>query len=147
MNLRRIVYTSHATSNFCKRDLLDLLHESRGYNSIDNISGVLIHREGCFLQIIEGEKADVADLFERISNDARHNKIDIIRDAEVSERLFPNWSMGCADFEDPTLSLIPGITNDITDPTFIDRLLSKLPEVASYLHDKLTKEQIYGTAV
>ncbi|GER58254.1 hypothetical protein ULMA_03620 [Patiriisocius marinus] len=144
MSLRRIIYTSHATNEYNKRDLLDLLHESRGYNSIDNISGVLMYRDGYFLQIIEGEDSLVDDLVKRIANDTRHDDIKIINDALVEQRLFPGWSMGCADFEDPTLSLIPGISNEFTNPQFIDDLLDRLPEVASYIHKNLTKEQIYG---
>ena len=144
MSLRRIIYTSKATSEYNKRDLLDLLHESRGYNSIDNISGVLMHRDGYFLQIIEGEDSLVEDLVKRIANDTRHDDIKIINDALVETRLFPDWSMGCADFEDPTLSLIPGISNEFNNPQFIDDLLNRLPEVANYIHENLTKEQIYG---
>ncbi len=133
MELRRLIYTSQATEPFNKRKLLDLLHESRAYNSIDNITGVLMHKEGFFLQVIEGESEAVQNLFNRIIKDKRHKEIRISQDLKVTTRLFPQWSMGCADFNEPELSLLPGIRTDLSDPEVIEELISQLPEVASFL--------------
>ena len=133
MSLRRIVYTSHATEQFNKRNLLDLLHSSRGYNTIDNITGVLMHRDGVFLQIIEGESDVVDDLFRRLGNDKRHDNIKMIQDCSPDKRLFSSWAMGCADFDEPELSLIPGIRTDLRDSVVIEDLMERLPEVAKYL--------------
>ncbi len=133
MELRRLIYTSQATEPFNKRKLLDLLHESRAYNSIDNITGVLMHKEGFFLQVIEGESEAVQNLFNRIIKDERHKEIRIAQDLKVTSRLFPQWSMGCADFNEPELSLLPGIRTDLSDPEVIEELISQLPEVASFL--------------
>ncbi len=133
MELRRLIYTSQATEPFNKRKLLDLLHESRAYNSIDNITGVLMHKEGFFLQVIEGESEAVQNLFNRIIKDKRHKEIRISQDLKVTTRLFPQWSMGCADFNEPELSLLPGIRTDLNDPEVIEELISQLPEVASFL--------------
>lgn len=145
MNLHRIAYISQATKQFTKRDLLDLLHDSRAYNTLDNISGVLIHKQGFFFQIIEGEQEVVNELLTRLLNDPRHSEIKIILDSSADNRLFSNWAMGCADFEDPGLSLIPGIRNDLTDPKVIEDLITRLPEIATFLHDKLTDQQIRGS--
>lgn len=133
MALRRIVYTSKASVQFSKRSLLDLLHESRAFNSIDDISGVLMHSKGYFLQIIEGESEALDDLFARLLRDTRHNEVKIIRDSSADERLFSNWSMGCADFDEPELSMIPGILTDFSDPQVIEDLIIRLPEVATFL--------------
>jgi hypothetical protein len=78
MGLRRIIYRSPALERFSKRALLDMLHESRAFNTIDNISGVLIHKEGLFIEVIEGETIDLKNLFTRILKDHRHHKIEII---------------------------------------------------------------------
>lgn len=137
MVLRRIIYTSQASEKFNKRNLLDLLHEARAFNTMDNISGVLMHREGCFLQVIEGESEAVDDLFSRLLNDSRHKDLNMIFDATVDKRLFSNWAMGCADFDEPELSLIPGIRTDLRDPMVIDDLILRLPEISDYLLQKL----------
>jgi hypothetical protein len=137
MELRRIAYTSQAIGQFSKRNLLDLLHYARAFNKIDNITGVLMHRKGAFLQVFEGSSEDVADLLSRILRDTRHNKIKIILDASVDRRLFSNWTMGCADFDKPELSLIPGIRTDLSDPQVIKDIIFRLPEIAFFLLKKL----------
>ena len=137
MSLRQIIYTSQASEQFNKRSLLDLLHTSRGYNTIDNISGVLMHRDGYFLQIIEGEQDVIEDLFQRLNNDTRHKNIKMILDRSVESRLFSNWAMGCADFYEPELSMLPGIRTDLSNPEVIEDLIIHLPEIADFLLDKL----------
>jgi hypothetical protein len=137
MELRRIAYTSQAIGQFSKRNLLDLLHYARAFNKIDNITGVLMHRKGAFLQVFEGSYENVGDLLSRILSDPRHNKIKIILDASVDRRLFSNWTMGCADFDKPELSLIPGIRTDLSDPQVIKDIIFRLPEIAFFLLKKL----------
>ncbi|WP_452226219.1 BLUF domain-containing protein [Lacinutrix cladophorae] len=144
MKLRRLVYSSQATTPFSKRDLLNLLHDSRGYNTIDNISGVLMHSKGFFIQVIEGEPEIIDDLLFRIRKDSRHTKIKIIYDNLVNNRLFKNWAMGCADFDDPSLSMLPGITTEFSNPKVMEDLINKLPETANFLIENLTEEQIHG---
>jgi len=133
MELRRIIYTSQASEPFSKRGLLDMLHESRAFNSIDNISGVLMHRKGTFIQVIEGAQDNVDDLYTRILRDSRHKEVKIILDSTVDSRLFSNWAMGCADFDEPELSLIPGIRTDLSDPKVINDIITRLPEIATFL--------------
>tara|TARA_R110002049_G_scaffold70894_2_gene182948 strand:+ start:1465 stop:1881 length:417 start_codon:yes stop_codon:yes gene_type:complete len=137
MLLHQIIYTSQASEQFNKRNLLDLLHTSRGYNTIDNISGLLMHRNGYFLQIIEGEQDVVENLFQRLSNDTRHKNIKMILDRTVESRLFSNWAMGCADFDEPELSMLPGLRTDLSNPEVIEELIIHLPEIADFLLDKL----------
>tara|TARA_R110002074_G_scaffold257269_7_gene429767 strand:+ start:7520 stop:7936 length:417 start_codon:yes stop_codon:yes gene_type:complete len=132
MALRRIVYTSQASEKFSKRSLLDLLHESRAFNAIDNISGVLMHKNGYFLQVIEGNSEVIDNLFKRLLKDSRHKKIKKVLDSTVNSCLFLNWAMGCADFDDPELSFIPGIRTDLSDPTVIESIIIKLPEIAFF---------------
>jgi hypothetical protein len=137
MKLRRLIYTSQATRSFSKRNFLDLLHQSRAYNSVDNITGVLIHRNDFFLQVIEGDTEAIEDLLGRLLLDTRHIKLKIILDELVEKRIFSNWSMGCANFNEPELSLIPGLRADLSDPEVIQELITRLPEVSSYLLQKI----------
>jgi len=137
MALRRIVYTSQASEQFSKRSLLDLLHESRAFNTIDNISGVLMHRNGYFLQVIEGESEAVDNLFKRLLRDPRHNEVKIIHDTFVNSLLFSDWAMGCADFDEPELSMLPGIRTDLSDSQVVEDLIIRLPEIAAFLLENI----------
>ena len=137
MSLRRIIYTSQASALFNKRDLLDLLHDARAYNAIDNITGLLMHSNGYFLQIIEGDSDAIENLYNRIVLDTRHFNVKLVQDSIIKNRLFSNWSMGCADFDKPELSLIPGIMTDLSNSDVIENLISHLPELASFLLEKI----------
>ena len=52
-------------------------------------------------------------------------------------RIFSNWTMGCADFNKPELSLIPGIRTDLRDPQVIKDMIFRLPEIAFFLLKKV----------
>jgi hypothetical protein len=136
MKFRRIIYKSQAILTFNKRKLLDLLHESRSYNSIDNITGLLMHKEGFFLQVFEGEPSVIENLLNRILNDTRHTKIEVVQDCPANNRLFSNWTMACLDFDEPELSLLPGMLTDLSDPIIVQELISQLPEISYFLLDK-----------
>ena len=136
MKFRRLIYTSQAVEPFNKRKLLDLMHESRSYNAIDSITGLLMHREGFFLQVFEGEPSVIENLLNRILNDTRHTKIEVVQDCPAINRLFSNWTMGCLDFDEPELSLLPGIRTDLSDPIIVQELISKLPEISNFLLNK-----------
>lgn len=135
MTLRRLIYSSQAVELFTQRELLDLLNESRGYNLIDDISGVLMHKDGYFLQVIEGEPIKIHNLFNRIEKDSRHYEIKILYDCTIKERLFSSWSMGCTNFDDPELVLLPGLRTDLTDPEVVEELIMHLPDVAHILKE------------
>jgi len=144
MKLRRLIYTSQAKKKLSKRDLLDLLHDSRSYNKIDNISGILLHSDGYFLQVIEGKSDVIEHLVGRLLKDSRHIKFKIIFDCSVISRLFPSWTMSCADFDNPELSLIPGIRTDLNDPKVIKDLITSLPVIADFLLEKLNNSETFN---
>jgi hypothetical protein len=135
MNYSRYIYTSEATKVFHKKELIDLLHDSRAYNTIDEICGFLFYNDGVFLQIIEGKTEAVNHLFSRIIKDSRHSNISIIIKESISEFLFEKWSMGGADLNDPELRFLPGISLELKSKENINLIISALPEISSYLFE------------
>lgn len=133
VSLRRLAYTSQATHPFSRRELLDLLHDARGFNAVDGITGLLIHSHGRFLQVLEGEAASLDDLLDRLRRDPRHNQPEVILDEMVDQRVFEGWAMGSADLTDTDLSLLPGVRNDLDDPAVVRDLLARLPELREAL--------------
>ena len=133
MKLRRLIYTSQATESFSKDNLLDLLLQSRAYNSVDDITGVLMHKKGFFLQVLEGESEAIEDLLNRLLLDARHIKLKIVLDNFTESRMFSNWAMGCVDFNKDEFKIMPGLYVDLSDTKVIQELTTRLPEVASFL--------------
>ena len=133
MDKSRIIYISQALSPFSKRDLLDLLHESRAYNSFDSIYGFLFYKNGFFFQVIEGKTQLINDLFDRIKKDKRHFNVKLISNTLIKNYLFDKWSMGCIEFNNPKLSLIPGLSGELETKENIEILVTNLPKIASLL--------------
>lgn len=66
---------------------------ARSYNRLHDITGVLCYGNGHFLQCIEGEKAQVLTLQERIFSDKRHKNIKILSLKPIERRHFVDWRM------------------------------------------------------
>ena len=92
--MHRIIYFSSATHLLTDNELHLLLDKSRIKNSQNDISGILIHIDGDILQVLEGEKEKIQNLFELIKLDPKHSTIIKVFDNEVPTRMFENWSMG-----------------------------------------------------
>jgi hypothetical protein len=90
------VYLSKAEDNFDERDLPSILEISQRNNRRDGVTGILLYKDGRFLQILEGDQATVHRIAQRIEADARHSEFAVIVD-EAMPRLFTDWSMGFAD--------------------------------------------------
>jgi signal transduction histidine kinase len=91
----QLIYASKAVDNLCENDLIAILTTARKFNQLSYITGMLIYHHGFFLQIIEGEKADIINLFySHITNDKRHHNISVFHEGYALKREFANWQMG-----------------------------------------------------
>ena len=96
MQVYQKVYFSNSTEKFHEdTDLDTILQGSVKNNESKDITGLLLYKGGCFLQLLEGEKEVVEDLYDKIYNDPRHKNIITLVDGNYNERLFPYWSMSC----------------------------------------------------
>ena len=91
--LNTIMYRSRSTS-VADLDLVEsILESSIRNNAASGITGVLIATKTGFLQVLEGEFETLNATIERISGDARHDKIQLISFTEIEERRFGQWAM------------------------------------------------------
>ena len=102
----QIIYMSAAKSSMNEVALNNLLISTRNWNSQRKITGILLHIDGDFMQIIEGEEVDVKQLFEKIKLDKRHSGIIQITGKEIQKRQFPEWSMAFKSNKYNELNLI-----------------------------------------
>lgn len=118
-----IIYVSTASKPMSESDLEDVLRKSRKNNPAWGLTGLLIYRfskaenMGCFIQVLEGEKTKVIEMYERIVGDKRHHSKIIIEQGESDSRQFPDWSMGFKNVDAQRLTEIPGFAN-IGQPEF-----------------------------
>ncbi len=104
----RIIYLSSAVKEFSEEEISLLLIHSRKHNAEHHITGVLLYIEGDFLQVIEGEKIIIKQLFEKIKVDPRHKGVICVFDGAIKERNFKDWSMGFCALEYENLRQICG---------------------------------------
>ncbi len=93
--LVRLVYVSTLTlSSRLKTSIFDEVEaHARDYNEQQGITGTLCYGNGHFLQCLEGEKAKVLALQQRIFADKRHKNIEILLLKTIDARTFYDWRM------------------------------------------------------
>ena len=72
----------------------DILSKARQNNGNRGVTGMLLHHEGSFIQVLEGHKDTVEELFSKIGMDPRHEETHVVLRTEVEDRAFEQWSMG-----------------------------------------------------
>lgn len=92
--LLSMAYVSAATAPMSDDDLAALLAAARSNNARDGLTGALLYSGERFVQILEGPDAAVRSKMDAIVSDPRHRSLEIMREQEVPERQFPEWTMG-----------------------------------------------------
>lgn len=92
--LWQIIYLSRSLVHFTQQDLEALLAKSRQNNQALGLTGMLVYREQCFLQVLEGTVAEVEALFTKIGRDPRHGDVSVLLSGQIAERSFGDWRMG-----------------------------------------------------
>jgi len=111
------VYVSRSSYPFTDDDLANLLMTSRANNTRLGITGMLLHREGRFIQVLEGPEEAVRARLAVIARDPRHTAVHTIVDEIVDDRLFPGWTMGYRAVTDDLASSLPGYADVFDAPT------------------------------
>lgn len=114
-----LIYASSATKPFSKQELIKLLGKARSKNGKLGITGMLLYKDGNFIQLLEGEKDVVLDLYQTICQDPRHRDSIVIDEAEAPRRHFDEWAMGFRDLNDPELQAMPGFSQFMNKPLTI----------------------------
>ncbi len=96
-----LVYVSSATLLFPGEDLRALLATSRKNNAELGVTGMLLYKDGNFMQVLEGDEGAVRGLYEKIEADPRHGGEITLQQGFVEGRQFPDWSMGFRDLNSP----------------------------------------------
>lgn len=102
MDLIQLIYVSVSKTFMTATDLMDILDKSRKNNRPRNVTGVLLYQNGFFVQVLEGQAADVDAIYQKIENDARHGHVKVIDRSAIQQRGFPTWSMGFTNLDELT---------------------------------------------
>jgi Sensors of blue-light using FAD len=113
-SLTHLIYASTAVRRMSQPELLAILERARETNTRLGLTGMLLHAEGHFFQVLEGDADAVEPLFAKISSDPRHEKVVLIVREPISERAFKEWSMGFASVTHAEVSRILGANDYFT---------------------------------
>ncbi len=91
------VYVSSSVRKLNDSEILDILRTSQKNNQRRGITGMLLYKDGNFLQVLEGPHAEITDLMETVERDNRHRGFIVLTKKPIKERQFPNWSMAFKD--------------------------------------------------
>ncbi len=141
MSLSVLVYASRATISFNDEMLKALLEKARENNGARNITGMLLFREGLFVQALEGQEEEIVRLFDKICKDKRHAEVIQIYLKPIQERSFPEWSMGFNRFDEKSGELIEGYTNFLSAAT--PEFFQGHPSYAKALLDNFRKDVLF----
>ena len=111
-----VVYVSSSTQTFAQSDLQTLLQKARDKNTQLDLTGMLLYKDGNFMQVLEGEEEVVTELVEIIKHDTRHKGVLELLRGTSEQRMFPNWSMGYRDLADKEVVKTLGYSDFMNTP-------------------------------
>jgi hypothetical protein len=94
--LFQLVYISTAREHLDPLACQAIVEEARERNEQMHITGLLLFNGKRFLQALEGEEADVRNVYRLIETDPRHHGLVIIGETPLEKREFGQWSMAFA---------------------------------------------------
>ncbi|HZY19179.1 MAG TPA: BLUF domain-containing protein [Ramlibacter sp.] len=92
-SLRSLCYVSSASHRFDEAELLALLAGARAANEAGDVTGLLLHCGGNFMQVLEGRADAVGDAYRRVGRSRRHHGLIELFDEPIEAREFAGWSM------------------------------------------------------
>jgi hypothetical protein len=132
-SLFQIVYASTASEAFDKAALKEMLKGSVQRNTQAGITGLLLYKNGCFMQALEGEETVVKALFAKISRDPRHRRVIPLIQEPVAQRYFPNSAMAFRDLEAAEHKNLPGYSEFLNTPLNGDLYAKDIPKCQKLL--------------
>jgi len=92
--LVRLLYASRRATPLSRPVDDSILARSLEYNPRHGITGILCYSDSLFLQVLEGGRDEVCELYNDIAADTRHTHVRILSYEEITERRFGGWTMG-----------------------------------------------------
>ena len=111
-----VVYISSAVKQFSPPELAELLAKSRVNNARSGLTGMLLYKDGNFMQVLEGEAAAVGALEAKIAADPRHRGMITLLRGELLTRDFSDWSMALRDLNSAEVRAQPGFSEFLNVP-------------------------------
>lgn len=104
--LVRCLYASRPATPIDRPGLDEILAQCRKNNPRLGVTGLLCVTDNLFIQVLEGGRDEVCDLYNAIARDERHRQVRLLSYEEISERRFGSWTMGQVSLDKLNPSLL-----------------------------------------
>jgi hypothetical protein len=91
-DLYRLMYVSDQRED-AACDMGNLMEDAKLYNRKCGVTGALWYDGERFLQLLEGDKDALNQVFKRIAKSRYHQDIDVLCFSEVEDRIYRDWAM------------------------------------------------------
>ena len=106
--LLSLVYTSTATAVLSDDELHEIHTRSQRNNERNGLTGLLLYRQGRFIQALEGAEQPLRERMSIIADDARHTDVRTLIEQRVERRRFPHWAMEYRPLAPAMAHTVPG---------------------------------------
>lgn len=125
----RLIYRSHMRIPRERRKAVlgNIFSVARSNNKEQDVTGALLVTDDSFVQALEGDQSAVRQLYGVIVRDVRHERVELLDEQYVDERVFGGWSMAkVAEDGEPDIPLLMnrdkgGISRAAPRPTTDDQ--------------------------
>jgi len=106
-----LVYSSTATQTISNQQLATILQSSHRNNPMLGITGMLLYCQGKFIQVLEGKRDAVHELYLKIVKNPLHTDAHVLLEGRLPQRNFTSWTMGYKALDDIELRALSGFEN------------------------------------
>lgn len=99
-----LIYTSRAVVNLSAEIVSEIADNAARRNKEVGVTGLLVCGGGRFLQVLEGDRRELTQLYARIAADPRHCDCQILLEEAHVRRRFPEWHMGHLSVGEPSMN-------------------------------------------
>ncbi len=110
--LSHLAYVSVRKNNCTEDEIKKILAACEKNNPPLDITGVLLYSDSRFIQYVEGEAVKLTALYDKIKNDARHERVVMISYSPIPNKIFPSWHMGAKKIESKSVDFLTDITQE-----------------------------------
>ncbi len=104
MTLFRLVYHSRSNLESSQKplanEIADILATSIANNREAGVTGGLIYDPYWFIQVLEGDRKAVDEIYQRLAADPRHHHLVVVKASETDSRKFPFWWMAAENWRE-----------------------------------------------
>ncbi|NNE31742.1 MAG: BLUF domain-containing protein [Winogradskyella sp.] len=93
-----VIYQSKADEKFSSKEIELMLMKAKRKNKRLRVTGCIVYANDKFIQLIQGPKDAIIDLYSAIKADKRHFSVTTLLEGGSQEKLWKDWSMAMLNF-------------------------------------------------